>query len=777
MNQRPLFLAAVFFLLGILYKGEEAFGFLLISCVFVFWNIILRIKRRGWRQGIFYVAVFCAAFICGACRMEEEIEYRNRYEPFLEDGEKMAVQGTIYKKEAGSRSNRYYLNHCYLSMEDKSIPCNQILVYLDTDALSIGNTIIINGNLKTLESARNEGNFDEKKYYQSRKIDLKFYGEEVRIADEKENQPAEYLYRKREKVKQVYLKVLGEKNGGILSTMVLGDRELLDDEIKDIYQKTGISHILAISGLHISIIGMGVYRLLQRCGILPVLKTVLSAVVLAGFAVLVGAGVSTRRAVLMFFLLLFGNLIGRSYDSLTALALAAILILWENPFVYEYSGFMLSFLALLGVNAGGWILKCGSGKEKRKWKRQIVVSMSIQAFTIPVIAWCYYELPVYGMVVNLLILPTTGILLFLGIVGGILGCMHPLLGWLPLKGAGIFLRLYEGISYLFLSFPKSTWITGKPDMNKILIYYVVLGILLCVIRYMSKFVTLLSFGTFLCTLLFTFQTKGPQFQIKVLDVGQGDGIYIESEKGNGFFVDGGSVDIAEVGRYRILPFLKAEGKEQMDVWFVSHCDADHISGLMEILESGYPVENLVFSEYIVRDEAFENLKELAEEKGCEVSYLKEGEKISDGSLSFQALYPFEENVMEDKGKKGEETQEDRNVRSQVLLLESENFRGLLTGDIGKEQEKELQLMELKKIDWYKAAHHGSKESNSGEILEKLKPKIATISCGINNSYGHPGAEAVENMEESGAKIYETTECGQITILPKEGKAVSFVSKN
>ena len=105
--------------------------------------------------------------------------------------------------------------------------------------------------------------------------------------------------------------------------------------------------------------------------------------------------------------------------------------------------------------------------------------------------------------------------------------------------------------------------------------------------------------------------------------------------------------------------------------------------------------------------------------------------------------------------------DDKNSASMVLLLESGNFRGLLTGDIGKEQEEKLSG--LGEITWYKAAHHGSKESNTENFLQELKPEIATISCGENNRYGHPAAEAVANIKDSGAKIYETTKCGQITI--------------
>lgn len=268
---------------------------------------------------------------------------------------------------------------------------------------------------------------------------------------------------------------------------------------------------------------------------------------------------------------------------------------------------------------------------------------------------------------------------------------------------------------------------------------------------------MLSAGIGVCAVLVLCAGAGDgSLRIKVLDVGQGDGIYIASEKGGRFFVDGGSVDIAEVGRYRILPFLKSQGDGRIDYWFVSHCDADHISGLAEILEADYPVGHLVFSEYVVRDEAFETLKELAKRKGCQILFLKKGEIITDGSLGFRVLGPQKEHVTKD-----------RNGDSLVLLLEAGEFRGLLTGDIGKEEE--TWIADCGEIDWYKAAHHGSKESNSEELLERIRPGIATISCGIGNFYGHPGAEAVEHMRDAGAGIYRTDQCGQITIAPgKEG---------
>lgn len=183
------------------------------------------------------------------------------------------------------------------------------------------------------------------------------------------------------------------------------------------------------------------------------------------FAVLSGAGVSTKRAVLMFLLLLFGGVIGRSYDSLTGLALAAIFLLWENPFVYAYTGFILSFLAVLGVNASVILLK--SMDIQKGIREQICVSGCIQAFTIPVIAYYYFELPTYVIFINLLILPTTGVVLFLGIFGGLLGLLYPVLGFLPLQGAKGMLMLYQSLCRLFLKLPGSCLDDRKTKAAKI----------------------------------------------------------------------------------------------------------------------------------------------------------------------------------------------------------------------------------------------------------------------------------------------------------------------
>ena len=199
-------------------------------------------------QGIVYAVTFSVIFVLGICHMQNAIKSHQAVESLLEDGEKAAVWGTVSKKEEGAKSTKIYLKHCYLRVEEKQLPCRQILVYLNTD-VSVGNIIYVNGTVKTLEPARNEGNFDEKNFYESQGTDFKFYGENVQFISRDTDRFAEFLYQKKREVIQLYQKTMGAETAGVLSTMVLGDRQLLEPEIKSLYQKTGISHILAISGV------------------------------------------------------------------------------------------------------------------------------------------------------------------------------------------------------------------------------------------------------------------------------------------------------------------------------------------------------------------------------------------------------------------------------------------------------------------------------------------------------------------------------------------------
>ena len=141
----------------------------------------------------------------------------------------------------------------------------------------------------------------------------------------------------------VFLNCMNEKEAGVLLGMLFGDKTLLDKDLKNMYQRNGFSHVLCVSGLHISVIGMSLYRFLRKKGVPYASAGVCSTIPLLAFAEMSGFGVSAKRAVIMFVLMLLANWLGRAYDSLTALALAAFFLLFDNPGLFQYAGFLCFF--------------------------------------------------------------------------------------------------------------------------------------------------------------------------------------------------------------------------------------------------------------------------------------------------------------------------------------------------------------------------------------------------------------------------------------------------
>ncbi len=253
-------------------------------------------------------------------------------------------------------------------------------------------------------------------------------------------------------------------------------------------------------------------------------------------------------------------------------------------------------------------------------------------------------------------------------------------------------------------------------------------------------------------------------EVVALDVGQGDAVYIRTSGGLDVFVDGGSSDVKQAGTYRILPFLKSRGVAEIDCWFVSHLDQDHISGLKEAIDSGYGIGQVVFAKGVVKDEAYEALAGQLAGRGIAAGYLGRGDVLHAGQASFRALAPD-----------GPGT--DRNAQSLVLLYEDGGFSGFFSGDISVQEERRLAAQERPgRAVLYKAAHHGSKHSNSMELLECLKPQVCIVSCSADNDYGHPGKEAVEHMESCGSTVCYTMHSGQIRVRQDAGgiRVIPFI---
>ena len=744
--------------------------------------------------------LIAAALLLGWQRYCKQQEFRALYLPYLIEGAQVTVQGELGKKEIKNGQYVYELRSCFLrpnqsnNSEAEVVPCAPILAYSDTDIASIGEILILDGKIILWNRAVNEGNFDEKSFYEARGIACRLQDIRLQAVYGKKSVWREWLFYLKQKLERVYVRVMGENESGVLATMVLGSKGMLEEEMKRLYQIGGLSHILAISGLHISVIGMSFYRLLCKGQIGFFNAALLAGGLMYAYMVMTGTGVSAQRAVIMFFLMLGAQVVGRGYDTLNALGIAAVFLLWVNPRIFLDAGAQFSFAAVLGA---GWLGKMSiKGEESQRdeqqkikakrqsrredFRKQVVFCLTIQLVTLPLAAWYYYEIPLYAVLLNLLVLPWMGWLLAFGLAGGLGGLVSFGLAELLLFPCQKFLECSAFLCENIGKLPRAMWITGKPPLWKMILFYMLLVSGACWMQKRQKNLEMqrpqaekdrrggsscgiarrLAAGFLL--LLFLLWHPSGGFELDVLDVGQGDGSFLRTGQGITIFVDGGSSNVKKVGEYRILPFLKAKGAGKIDFWFVSHTDDDHISGLMELLAAGYPIRHLVVASGMKEDEAYTELTGLAEAAGTEILFVTQGDVLHFRESRVEVLSPVKDGAYEDK-----------NSASLVFLYEEGDFAGIFTGDIDRETEEKI-LVEAEgrlgeKIDFYKAAHHGSKYSNSAELLCALCPKIATISCAEKNSYGHPGAETLERLKAVGSEIFCTMESGQIKVLyGKEG---------
>lgn len=741
--------------------------------------------------------------------------------------------------------------------------------------LKIGQQIVLEGTFALFSTATNPGEFDAQAYYAAKGI-----GGRVRKAQ----------------------------------ILAAGEKEELDAEVKALYQKNGIAHILSISGLHITLLGMGVYRLLKRLGLPVRAAAVGGAMLLFIYGVMVGMSVSASRAIGMYLLQMLGIFVGRTYDMLTGLGLMALLLVLQEPERLFDVSFLMSFGAVLGiciltpVFSGGcwerdadaesevkgistWLRTVAdilgdSAYERNKYRegwrkvayeeiRRMVsavkggfaASVGVILFTLPVQLWFFYEIPVYSVLLNLLVLPFMSAVVAGGILSlipglGIVGTVDCLILW-----------WYEWICERFGELPGAVWCVGQPERWQIACYYAGIFLLVFGRKYVEAWKKRGTYGeenvpggrlhsarTPWCLI-----TRGADESIRnrkrdckgemmhrnrvphliaavmilglliglltgnfdcgsrvtFLDVGQGDGIVVETGQG-AYLFDCGSTSRKNIGEYVLKPYLKSRGISSLRGVFVSHPDEDHMNGVLELMENGeewgITAEQLFLPAIreSERRETFEQLLAAAEDAGIPVSYIKCGDEIRDSQLRLLCLHPEENTTLADANaysecfyvevfakKMKQEAIDDRKANDASGASAIGKISILLTGDVEGEGERQLtqklqalqesqslqesrslqeswllqesQSLQLTRrlqeqrgqrefrVDILKVAHHGSGYSTGTEFLATASPATAIISCGRNNSYGHPHVETLQRLEDARVPWYGTMDYGALTV--------------
>lgn len=583
----------------------------------------------------------------------------------------------------------------------------------------------------------------------------------------------------KEKCRQILENTAG-KDAPVFEAIVLGEKTGLDPEIRMRYQLAGIVHILAISGLHISILGMGLYKLMKRVGFGIWPAGIFSLAVMLQYGMMTGGSVSTLRAVTMFLIAMGARITGRIYDMPSAVSVTAMMILAESPAYLLDSGFLLSFGCVLGICVASERI-CALAGAKRKGTKVFCESVALWLVTLPVMLKFFGEASLAGLVLNLAVLPSVGVVLAGGVAAMILGFVSIPTGRVMIFPARVLLFLYERLCELAGRSRWCTWIGGEPEIWQITIYYAILVAVLLIGQYIkesdqtkiSRKQHILRISGIVLLILsiltlgkqsFRYSFKNQTLQITCLDVGQGDGILIRTPDNKHYLIDGGSSSQSELGRYCLLPALKSMGISCLDGIFISHTDKDHLSGVQELLEYMEKGLTTIRAAYLVLPgwteppEAWTDLASAAQKAGIKTVTGNAGNIIRSGAAAFEILWP-------------ESTARGKDVNEEAMVMELTygDFRMLFTGDIGADTEKKLLSAGcLNDIDCLKVGHHGSGYSSSEEFLKKVKPELSIISCSSTNTYGHPSPETVKRLKDCGSQIEYTMKNGAI-ILETNGK--------
>lgn len=544
-------------------------------------------------------------------------------------------------------------------------------------------------------------------------------------------------------------------------SLLIGFQENVDSEMTRAYQKLGITHLFAISGLHIAILSLIVFQGLLRIGVRRELATFLLIVILPIYGVLAGGAPSVWRAVIVAEIILLTQLF-KKIPVDDALAISFIFFVLIEPWSIYQIGFQLSYLATLSLIYSGNLLN-----RYKSWLIQsFLITFVCQLLVYPLLLFHFYEISISSLVANIVFVPLFSfVILPINIV-------LLIVSFLPGQVDSILYCVYEPLRELLAQFilwiqtiPNQMWIPGKPALIPIVVAYLSIFYLFYLFDKGSK-IWKYCIVLFIPILLLHFHNKWfDELRISFISVGQGDSILIELPYSSEvYLIDTGGVirfegeewkktnEPYEVGRQVVVPYLKGKGIHRIDKLIITHADSDHVEGAEEIVKE-LEVKEIHISPNSYEKDVMKDLVQAANDKKIPILEQMAGNYWISKDYIFQYLWP---NDVDYEG----------NNDSLVLYVANVQFSALFTGDLEEAGEKEIlkQYLKLKDINILKAGHHGSKTSSSEIFIQNLMPQITIFSSGKNNRYGHPHKEVVERFENLGLKMLNTAVSGTIEII-------------
>ncbi|HHX13218.1 MAG TPA: ComEC family competence protein, partial [Clostridiales bacterium] len=478
MIKRPLVWVLGAYIVGMLFSVFSIsylyiISFLLITCL-VIYIMMMKIPNPYINKKDGFLLFLPVMLLIGLLAMKGQM-VRPELDKAFEDKVYCSLNGKISSIVQKKWGRAIYVknNMVYLKQGD-SYPCENVIVHCSDDKeYKIGNDITVYGEILKFSEPTNPGQFNEKNYYLFENIDYKMKADEIIISDYNYSVIKNILCQFKERLINIYLSILPDKEAGTIIAMILGEKYLLDDDVNDLYKKNGISHILSISGLHVSLISMFIYKLLKKLNLPFNVVIIISIGFLYSYGILTNFSVSTVRAIIMMALMLIGGIFGKTYDMISSISLSALLILLANPFQLFQAGFLLSYGAVIGIA----VLVPAFGKlfpTKSSTINGFYVSVSAQLMIAPLILNFFYQLPLHSVFINMIIIPLSSALMLTSLIAGLIGLLSQGLGVLTVGGASYILKFYEWVCTWGKDLPANTLTVGIPNKISIIVYIILI---------------------------------------------------------------------------------------------------------------------------------------------------------------------------------------------------------------------------------------------------------------------------------------------------------------
>ncbi|MBB2480069.1 DNA internalization-related competence protein ComEC/Rec2 [Bacillus sp. APMAM] len=689
---------------------------------------------------------------------------------------------------AAHKKTHFHLNQSefYITFPNKpSIDGNKLSSTVQTDRkenLVLGYTIVsetekesleqnvksgvschVLGNLSIPEKNRNENLFNYKQYLFRQNIHWVLKVNEFKKCTDDGKGILYKIKRMREaslrKIEQQYPPEIIP----YAKALLFGDRMDFEDDEYSRYQRLGIVHLLAISGLHVSLIYVGFYYFLIRIGLTRETSSWVIILFLPLYTILCGANPPVIRASIMLIIILLSSHSKLSLTSVDGLSISFLLFLMKDPFIIFNVGFQLSFIVSLSI-------LLSTPNIMVKYKNSILQLMAIsfisQISALPVMIYQFYQISIISIFSNLFYVPLYSfVILPMLIFSFLMLFLLPFAFNLINKCLLVILYFAEKIAQ-FLDFKWAVLIIGRPGIWVLI--FIIMAILYLFYKW-EKGKKVYVAAMPLCIFIpFYMAAKclNPYGEVNFIDIGQGDSIMIRLPYNRGtYLIDtGGTIqfDVPDwtqkkhpfsVGKDILVPFLKGKGISKIDKLILTHSDADHIGAAKE-LAGNIKVNHIYISPNSWKKPLMYEILKAFQKENTPITEVKDGFgwKMKDGS--FRIVSPFNLHY-------------EGNNDSLVMFAIFGGKSWLFTGDLEQEGEQELIKSHHFHADVLKVGHHGSKTSTSLPFLESIHPKVAIISVGKNNRYGHPNKEVLERLEENNITIFRTDLEGEVIYKFKE----------